>query len=212
MSITIPFSEACERNKDVILDTIKPHLIDVKNVLEVGSGTAQHALYFSQALRNVQWQTSDQSEYLEGIRAALENARSIHSQIEDESIDNVLAPLELNVNQSEWVESGRRFDAVYTANTFHIMTEADVKQFFAGLVSVTQLDSYLIVYGPFKYAGEFTSGSNANFDESLRSRGVGSAIRDFELVDDLAKSKDFELVKDYSMPANNQCLVWQRRV
>ena len=205
MTSTIPFSEACERNKDIILETIKPYLENVQTVLEVGTGTAQHALHFSQALTHLHWQTSDQADYLDGIFAAIENAKSLHS-----ALDNISLPFELDVNQATWSEAGQRYDAIYTANTFHIMSQADVEQFFAGLTTVTSAGSYLVVYGPFKYNGEFTSESNAEFDASLRSRGVGSAIRDFEYVDELAMGQGFSLVKDHSMPANNQCLVWRK--
>lgn len=205
MSIIIPFSEACERNKDVILETIKPYLEKVNTLLEVGSGTAQHAIHFSQAVGSLQWQTSDQHEYLEGIHAALDNAKSV-----GHGLDHVLYPLELDVNQAIWVKNGQCFEAVYTANTFHIMNQDEVENFFAGLSAITRVGAYLMVYGPFKYQEKFTSESNANFDASLRSRGVGSAIRDFEFVNKLAHVQGFDLLKDYSMPANNQCLVWQR--
>jgi len=207
MIINIPFSEACERNKEIILQTIKPYLNKVTTVLEVGSGTAQHAIHFAQTLTHLQWQTSDQLEYLEGINAALSNAEKMHTEF-----DNVIRPFELNVNQAVWDKTGTQYQAVYTANTFHIMGEPDVRQFFAGLGAVTQTDSYLIVYGPFKYANKFTSESNDQFDQTLRSRGVGSAIRDFEWVNSLASEQGFELLNDHSMPANNQCLVWQRKV
>ncbi len=205
MNTTIPFSEACERNKDIILETIKPYLSQVQTVLEVGSGTAQHSIHFSQALTHLHWQTSDQTDYLEGICAAIENAKSLNS-----SLDNISLPFELNVNQAVWSEAGQHYGTIYTANTFHIMSQADVEQFFAGLSAVTKAASYLVVYGPFKYNGKFTSESNADFDASLRSRGVGSAIRDFEFVDALALEQGFSLIKDHSMPANNQCLVWQK--
>jgi len=209
-TITIPFSEACERNKDVILDTIKPYLQTVKNVLEIGSGTAQHALYFSEALPHLQWQTSDQVDYLDGIHAVLDNAKKIDKNSDNNKHDNVLPPFELNVNQQTWVNSGECYEAVYTANTLHIMTQSDVSQFFASLHTVTKVGSYLIVYGPFNYDGKFTSISNRDFDSSLRSRGVGSAIRDYEFVNDLANDQGFNLLQDHTMPANNRCLVWQR--
>jgi cyclopropane fatty-acyl-phospholipid synthase-like methyltransferase len=205
MNIVIPFSEACERNKEVILETIKPYLEKVDSVLEVGSGTAQHAIHFSQALKSLRWQSSDQYQYLDGINAALNNAKSI-----DHHLDNVSFPIELDVNQPLWVENDLRFEAIYSANTFHIMSQSDVERFFAGLCLVAQPGSYLIIYGPFKYQGKFTSESNRIFDASLRSRGVGSAIRDFELVNQLAEAQGFDLLKDYPMPANNQCLVWQQ--
>jgi hypothetical protein len=200
LPISLPFSEACERNKDVILELIAPYLKSASSVLEVGSGTAQHAVHFSRNCPALQWQTSDQAHYIEGIEAQLAVAE----------VSNVQRPLVLNVNQRPWVEEGRRFDAVYTANTFHIMTENDVLQFFAGLESVMNEQCLLIIYGPFKYGGQFTSDSNASFDHSLRSRGCGSEIRDFELVEELAERIGLRLVKDFTMPANNQLLVWQR--
>jgi len=200
MSLVIPFSGACERNKDVILEVILPYLSKAKTVLEIGSGTAQHAIYFAQNMPHLIWQTSDQKEYLEGINAQLQNA----------DIDNVQRPYELDVNQNHWIENQQRFDLIYTANTFHIMRWSDVCVFFNGLNTVVNTNAVLIVYGPFKYNGKYTSASNQAFDHTLRSRECGSAIRDFESVDELAKEQGFELIKDHSMPANNQCLIWQR--
>ena len=198
--VELPFSPACERNKDVIFNTIKAHLDTATNVLEVGSGTAQHALHFAQNCPHLVWQTSDQSFYLDGIRAQLGNS----------NIVNILPPLELDVNQSNWVSDAAVYDIVYTANTLHIMRWGDVQAFFTGLGQVTKSGSLLIIYGPFKYAGEFTSNSNAGFDQSLRAGGQGSAIRDFEAVKQLAIENGFSLLMDVSMPANNQCLIWQQ--
>ncbi len=201
MSLVIPYSAACDRNKDVILEVIQPHIKNSQTVLEIGSGTAQHAIYFAQNAPHLIWQTSDQKEYLDGIRAQLQNA----------NIDNVRRPYELDVNQTQWIKNQQRFDLIYTANTFHIMRWSDVCAFFNGLANVVNENAVLIVYGPFKYNGEFTSASNQAFDQSLRLRECGSAIRDFEAVDELAKQQGFELIKDHSMPANNQCLIWQKR-
>jgi len=200
MSLVIPFSGACERNKDVILDVISPYLNKAKTVLEIGSGTAQHAIYFAQNAPHIVWQTSDQKEYLEGINAQLQNT----------NIDNVQRPYELDVNQTQWIENQLRFDLIYTANTFHIMRWSDVCAFFNGLNSAVNKNAVLVVYGPFKYNGNFTSASNQVFDQTLRSRECGSAIRNFEAVDELAKEQGFELIKDHPMPANNQCLIWKR--
>ena len=205
--IEIPFSEACERNKAIILETISPVLERVDTVLEVGSGTAQHAIHFAGSLSELNWQTSDQHSYLDGINAALDRAFAINAQLQE----SIMRPIELNVNQEKWLSDARKFDVVYTANTFHIMTQADVERFFTGIDQVTQDGSYLIVYGPFKYAGEFTSESNGAFDQTLRERGVGSGIRDFETIDALAQKQGFELLRDIAMPANNQCLIWCRR-
>lgn len=198
-SIMIPFSAACERNKEVIGDTIAPYLQTLDSVLEIGSGTGQHAVYLASQFPHLQWQTSDQQEYLEGISAQLNQAH----------VDNLLPPLQLEVGQTDWA-AGNRYSAIYSANTLHIMAWEKVQALFAGLSAVSNPRAYLIIYGPFKYAGRFTSESNRTFDASLRSRGCGSAIRDFEEVDALAQQADFLLLQDHAMPANNQCLVWQR--
>lgn len=203
MAIELPFSAACERNKDPILSVISPYLLQAQSVLEIGSGTAQHAIHFASHHAHLEWQTSDQLSYLQGIQAQLDVAK----------IDNVKSPVILDVNQSPWLSTPRQYDVVYTANTFHIMNEADVKAFFAGLIDILKPASgTLIVYGPFNYQGKFTSQSNAEFDQRLRDRGVGSAIRDIEWLQELATVQGLELREDYKMPANNQCLIWQFNV
>lgn len=199
--LNLPFSPACERNKNVILSVISPYLSKVSHVLEIGTGSAQHAIHFAQAFPALKWQTSDQSHYLDGI----------HAQIQQAALSNIAAPIELDVNQPVWLPKEQQFDLVYTANTFHIMSQQDVEAFFLGLPAVISNTAYLVVYGPFKYAGKFTSESNQSFDSTLRSRDCGSAIRSFEFVDELANQQDFHLFEDYDMPANNQCLVWQKR-
>jgi cyclopropane fatty-acyl-phospholipid synthase-like methyltransferase len=201
MSLVIPFSEACERNKDAILETISPFLQEASSVLEIGSGTAQHAVYFARNTPHLSWQTSDQAQYIEGISAQLQNAE----------VANVMAPLQLDVRQTVWCESQQKFDLIYSANTLHIMSWDEVACFFTGLAAVSQPEAYLIFYGPFKYQGEFTSESNRQFDQILRARGVGSAIRDFEEVNQLAQDAGLSLVLDQAMPANNQCIIWQNQ-
>jgi len=200
MAIEIPFSAPCERNKNDILEAIEPHLRDRDVVLEIGTGTAQHAVHFATQLPQLIWQTSDQASYLNCIRAQLDNAQ----------LQNVRYPLTLDVNQPVWIRNSQRFSAVYTANTFHIMDWASVQAFFCGLSRVTFDEAILIVYGPFKYGGKFTTESNKAFDEKLRASDWGSAIRDFERVNELAEKVGFSLLQDVSMPANNQCLIFQR--
>ncbi|MBX2849301.1 MAG: DUF938 domain-containing protein [Acidiferrobacterales bacterium] len=205
----LPFSQACERNKDPILEVIQPHLKQAKSVLEIGSGTGQHALYFAQNLVHLNWQTSDQEMYLAGINAQINNAKD-----HDRGLSNLLSPFELDVTQKHWLPKSlqnQKYDAIYSANTLHIMAWPQVEALFEGLYQVTKEGTYLIVYGPFKYQGKFTSESNGVFDQDLRSRGVGSAIRDIEAADKLANSAGFKLVEDVAMPANNQCLIWQNR-
>lgn len=193
-----PFSAACERNREPILAVLRQHFADRRQVLEVGSGTGQHAVHFAQALPHLIWQTSDRPEYHEGIRAWLDEA----------ALPNTPAPLLLDVNGA-W--PSQHFDALYTANTLHIMSWAEVQRFFAALPSLLAVDAVLAVYGPFNYGGTFSSASNAAFDADLKSRAPHMGIRDFEAVDALAQAAGFALLQDHALPANNRCLVWQRR-
>lgn len=171
----------------------------VDSVLEIGSGSAQHAIYFARSHPHLEWHTTDQASYLEGIRAQLKNA----------NLANVKMPVELDVNQQNWLPAPCQYPLIYTANTLHIMSESDVRCFFSGLQQVSDNGTILIIYGPFSYGGKFTSQGNIDFDASLRSSGTGSGIRDFELIKELANNAGFSLVKDVAMPANNQTLIWQ---
>lgn len=192
-----PFAPACERNRDPILEVLQTHLVGRRHVLEIGSGTGQHAVHFAAALSTLTWQTSDRPSYLPGIRAWLDEAR----------LANTPPPLALDVTLT-WPQA--RFDAVFTANTLHIMSWNEVVAMFSHLPEVLDEDAVLIVYGPFRYRGRHTSESNAAFDASLRANASERGIRDFEEVDALAHVQGFELVEDRAMPANNRCLVWQR--
>lgn len=192
-----PFSAASERNREPILAVLREHFADRRHVLEIGSGTGQHAVHFSAALPQLVWQTSDRDENHEGIRLWLEDA----------ALANVKAPLSLDVS-GPWPDA--RYDAVYSANTLHIMSWPEVEQFFAKLPQVLADDAVLAIYGPFNYDGKFTSESNAAFDASLRAAVPHRGIRDFEAVDRLANAAGLNLVNDHAMPANNRCLVWRR--
>src|SRR5690348_12785666 len=170
-----PFSDACERNRGPILEVLRDHFADRRHVLEIGSGTGQHAVHFAAALPGLTWQTSDLGPSLPGIRSWLEEC----------ALPNLPEPIALDVTGS-WPEA--RFDAVFTANTLHIMSWTDVRALFAALPKVLTADAVLAVYGPFNYQGRFTSPSNASFDEWLKRRSPYSGIRDFEAVDELARS------------------------
>lgn len=193
-----PHAPACERNRDPILEVLRVHFADRRRVLEIGSGTGQHAVYFAAALPRLLWQTSDRIENHPGIRAWLDEA----------GLPNTPLPLALDVNHDAWPED--RYDAVFSANTLHIMGWVEVERLFAGLGSVLTDDAKLVVYGPFHYGGRPTSDSNARFDMALRSQAPHMGIRDFEAVDRLAQSIGLALIEDRAMPANNRCLVWQR--
>lgn len=193
-----PHAPACERNRDPILEALRTHFADRRRVLEIGSGTGQHAVHFAAAMPWLTWQCSDVAANLPGIRLWLDEA----------ALANTPAPLALDVDGS-WPK--RFFDAVFSANTLHIMSWAQVEAFFAGMDRVLQgSDGVLAVYGPFNYRGTYTSDSNREFDAWLQARDPRSAIRDFEAVDALARGIGLRLEADIAMPANNRMLVWRR--
>ncbi|HEX5121911.1 MAG TPA: DUF938 domain-containing protein [Rhodanobacteraceae bacterium] len=194
-----PFAPACERNRDPILAVLRPHFADRSRVLEIGSGTGQHAVHFAAALPFLVWQTSDVAENLPGIRAWLDEA----------NLANTPTPLVLDVDDSDWPTTP--FDAIFSANTLHIMSWPEVERFFANLDAITTRDAKLAIYGPFNYGGAFTSESNAAFDASLKQRAPHMGIRDIEAVDALARKAGFAMIDDVAMPANNRTLVWQRQ-
>ncbi|MFZ0870312.1 MAG: DUF938 domain-containing protein [Rhodanobacter sp.] len=192
-----PDSPSCERNREPILAVLRDYLAGDQRVLEIGSGTGQHAVHFATALPRLVWQTSDREENLPGIRAWLDDA----------ALPNTPPPLAFDV-AGVWPDA--TFDAVFSANTLHIMAWPEVQQLFARLPNVTRADATLIIYGPFNYQGRYSSDSNAAFDQWLQARGAHMAIRDAEAVDALAASAGFALVDDIAMPANNRCCVWRR--
>lgn len=200
-----PYSPACERNREPILSLLREHFADRRHVLEIGSGTGQHAVHFAAAMPWLAWQCSDRTEYLPGIRLWLGEA----------GLANTPAPVELDVARRPWPAPPQRpepdrFDAAYSANTLHIMSWREVEAFFAGIDAALADDARLAVYGPFNYGGAFTSDSNAAFDASLKARDPAMGIRDFEAVDALARAIGLRLVKDAPMPANNRLLLWHR--
>ena len=194
-----PFSESCERNKDPILAVLREHFTRAHNVLEIGSGSGQHAVHFAQHLPHLGWQTSDLPANHAGMQMWLEEA----------ALPNVLPPLTLDMlDSSTWPAT--RFDAIFTANTLHIMSWEAVQKAFEFIGGALAPGGVLAVYGPFNYQGEYTSESNRDFDVWLKNRDPLSAIRDFEAVDELAQDQDLKLVADVAMPANNRTLVWVR--
>ena len=194
-----PFSESCVQNRDPILAVLREWFADRRHVLEIGSGTGQHAVYFAPELPHLVWQTADVPQHHAGIRAWLDDA----------ALSNVLPPLALDANDTIW--HGGRYDAVFSANTLHIMGWAEVEQCFAGIGAVLEAGGVLVIYGPFNYNGNFTSDSNARFDAWLKGRDPASGVRDFEAVDALARAQGLILQQDIAMPANNRTLVWHRK-
>lgn len=196
-----PFSESCVQNRDPILNIIKPLLAQSQSVLEIGSGTGQHAVYFAEAMPHLTWYTSDREQNHVGIQQWLDDAQ----------LPNVCAPIALDVgDQHKWLALNRTFDVVFSANSLHIMSKAHVECFFAEVATVLKPPALLVIYGPFNYQGGYTSNSNARFDRWLKQQNPHSAIRDSEWLDELAEKSALTRVHDYAMPANNRILVWQK--
>ncbi|MBV1929706.1 MAG: DUF938 domain-containing protein [Gammaproteobacteria bacterium] len=193
-----PFSQACENNQQAIFAILESVFAQAQQVLEIGSGTGQHASYFAPRLPHLIWQTSDQAEYHPGINAWLDASPA----------ENLRRPLSLNVDMPQWPIA--TVDAVFSANTCHIMGWVSVVNMFQQLARVLSAGGTLAIYGPFNYDGKFTSPSNANFDQWLKQRGAQQGIRDFEAVDKLANEAGMTLLEDNAMPANNRLLVWRK--
>ena len=192
-----PFSEACERNRGPLLEILREAFAGCASVLEIGSGSGQHAVHFASQLPRLTWHTSEMPGHEDGIRAWLAEAQ----------LPNLRPPLTLDV-AGAWPAGP--FDAAFTANTLHIMSWPHVEKFFAGAARAVDAGGTLAVYGPFNYGGAFTAESNAQFDRWLKSRDAASGIRDFENVCLLARSQGFALERDVPMHANNRTLLWRR--
>ena len=202
-----PFSSSCERNRDPILEVLRRYLGSTRNVLEIGSGTGQHAVHFAAGMPWLMWQASDASHYLSGIAQWLDDA----------GLPNTPLPITLQavVEPSPHFEPALPsqtplFDAVFTANTLHIMGWPEVQALFASLPTVLAEQALVIVYGPFNQGGQFSSESNREFDSSLKIRDPRSGIRDLEAVDALAGAIGLRRIADVAMPANNRMFIWKR--
>ena len=193
-----PYAESCEQNQDPILDVLQEIFSDRQHVLEIASGTGQHAVYFGQALPHLTWQTSELAQNHEGIQAWLDEAL----------LPNVLPPISIDVNDPDWPIA--KVDSIFNANTVHIVAWKAVESMFDGVARVLDAGGLLCLYGPFNYGGKFTSESNARFDVWLKMRDPNSGVRDFEALNQLAESHGLELQKDVAMPANNRILVWRK--
>lgn len=193
---TKPDAPSAERNKNAILEVIRDEFQDCKAILEIGSGTGQHAVFFASQMPWLTWQTSDLSVNHDGINAWLKDA----------NLDNVIAPLVLDVTES--LPTNEKFDAVYSANTAHIMGIAAVECMF-GIVGQCLIDGgKFCLYGPFNQNRNFTSDSNQAFDANLKSQDPAMGIRDLEVLDDFAEANGLHRTNLYAMPANNMIAVW----
>ncbi|SFC90587.1 DUF938 domain-containing protein [Pseudoalteromonas denitrificans] len=193
-----PFSQACENNKQPIVEILQHTFSGCKTILEVGSGTGQHAVHFAEMLPQLSWQTSDLEE----------NHPGINLWLDESSAKNLLRPLTLDFSKP-WPLT--LVDGIFTANTLHIVSFPLVEAFFKGVGRHLNPHGILCLYGPFKYNHQFTSPSNAQFDLWLKNIESSRGIRDIEKVIALANNEGLVLTKDFDMPANNQLLVFKRQ-
>jgi cyclopropane fatty-acyl-phospholipid synthase-like methyltransferase len=194
-----PYSAACERNKEPILEVLRQVILPSdRRLLEVGTGTGQHAVYIAPHFPQLEWFPSDLSVNIPGMSLWFNEA----------GISNIQKPVRLDVGKDDFPKL--KFDVVFTANTFHIMHWKECKSFMKLLGNRLREGSRFIVYGPFNYDGKFTSESNANFDKALKEGDPLRGIRAFEDVLSNMTKNGFELLQDYEMPANNRILVFQR--
>jgi len=191
-------SQSAENNQPYILAELKELFKHPGVVLEVGSGSGQHAVYFAANMEHLTWQPTDRGDYIPGLRLNIQELAGI----------NVLKPLVLDVADEAWPVD--EADHAYAANALHIMSANHGKDLIKGVGKILKHGGFLVFYGPFKFAGEFTTGSNANFDLWLKSRDPVSGIRDFECVQKLALEANMTFLLDIPMPANNQLLVFKK--
>ena len=194
----LTFSQAAENNKEPIAEILREAFKDTRQVLEIASGTGQHAAHFGACFPHLTWQPSDLTEHIGDIAERL-------SEVD---LPNVLPPVVLDVATHTWPVC--EVDGIFSANCVHIVSWDHVEQMFRGIGKVLVNGAVICLYGPYKYDGSFTTESNARFDEWLKSRDPMSGLRDFEAVDRLAQMQGFSLERDVAMPANNQLLIWRR--
>ena len=195
---TVPYSSAAERNRQPILDQLQHLLPQQGTVLEIGSGTGQHAVYFSHNLPHLMWQPSDMGA----------NIPSLEAQFSADNSQHMLPLLKLDVVNDPW--PGCSYEAIYSANTAHIMSWDVVVAMFAGVAAHLVTNGRFILYGPFNIDNQFTSEGNEQFDARLRSDDPGRGIRDMAAIENLANLYEMPLQQQISMPANNFILVFDK--
>ncbi|WOH36059.1 DUF938 domain-containing protein [Thalassotalea fonticola] len=197
---TLNFSPSCERNKDAILARLLPILSSKNSVLEIGSYSGQHALHICRLLPRLTWQPSDQLSLI----------NDLNENLQHHNVNNIKPAINLDVsNATQW--PAEKYDVIFSANTLHIMSWQHVVAMFKHLPQCLNNNSYLCIYGPFKYNGKYTSVSNENFQQWLQNRDPVSGIRDFEKTNELATNVGLKLIHDIAMPANNQLLIWTNK-
>jgi hypothetical protein len=194
----LPFSAASERNKDPILEVLQTRLVGRAHVLEIGSGTGQHAVHFARSLTHLTWHPTEQLAYLADLA----------ERVKLEGGPNLRPPTLLDVRQGVWPV--RPVDAAFTANTLHIMSWTEVLALYRGVGAVLVPGGVFCVYGPFRYDGRYTSDSNQEFDRMLQERDPLSGVRDIQAVASLAAQYGLRMEADYDLPANNRLVVFTK--
>jgi SAM-dependent methyltransferase len=193
-----PHSDACERNREPILNVLRQWFTQPGLALEIGAGTGQHAVHFAAGLPHLQWQPTDREENLAGIGQWVSEA----------ALPNLRMPVKFDVRDSEWpVQTA---DYIFSANTAHIMSWPEVELMFAGVARVLRPRGLFALYGPFNRDGRFTSESNQAFDASLRERDPNMGLRDDQALKALGREHRLSFAAEHAMPANNRLLIWQR--
>lgn len=191
-------SPSCERNKEPILAVLREILSVPGLVLEIGSGSGQHAIHFARGLPHVEWQPTDVTG----------NIPSISAWRDEAGLANVRAPLVLDIFSDRWPVAAAQ--AVVCINTIHIVSWEGVEKLFAGAGRLLSPGGVMYVYGPYRYADRSLETSNEEFDRWLKARDSASGVRSFEDVNRLAEQSGLTLAGDRAMPANNRSIWWTR--
>jgi len=191
------FAPSCDINKEPILRVLQEVLPPCGVVLEIGSGTGQHAVHFATHLPQHIWQPTE----------LCGNFPSIRAWARERQLPNLRSPLELNlIADTDWPVTSAH--AVVCINTIHIVAWRGVVKLFMGAAKILEPGGVLYVYGVCRYATRPLEPSNQAFDELLRARDPEAGVRDFEAIDQLAKDNGFSLLCDRSMPGNNRSIAW----
>jgi SAM-dependent methyltransferase len=193
-----PFAESAQKNARPILEVLQREFLHSVDVLEIGSGTGQHAIDFTTQMPRLRWQTSDLED----------NHAGINSWIDAASTDRVLRPISLDVRMQNVAAAS--YDAVFSANTAHIMSIEGVRRMFSVVGDALRAEGVFCLYGPFRIGGRFNAVSNEQFDAGLRRRDVAMGIRDLEALDDFGADCGLQRQRLYAMPSNNYVAVWTR--
>jgi len=193
------YSPAADNNKSAILSVLTNYLSEGDHVFEIGSGSGQHAIHMAAALPQIQWRPSDRANTLALLSA----------NIREYGTPNVQQPIELDLAKPP-LALPEGVQCVYAANVMHIVSEPLGVTLIKLAAQSLLKDGYLVLYGPYRYGGKFTTESNKDFDGWLKDQDSDSGVRDFEWIERLANESGLTLIKDHAMPANNQCLVYTK--